>query len=83
MSRSGMPEEARVPALKPRAGEGVGGGAAGVWTRTWEGRMSREQGKVDWGTVLATVLGAVGTALAFTGLFAALAGPVVETLQRL
>ncbi len=45
--------------------------------------MSREQGRIDWATMLATVLTVVGTAVVFAGLFAAVSRPVIETLQRL
>ncbi len=45
--------------------------------------MSREQGGFDWATMVATVLSAVGTAVIFAGLFAAVSRPVIELLQRL
>ncbi len=45
--------------------------------------MGREQGGMDWETMVATVLAVLGTAAAFAGLFVAVSRPVLETLQRL
>ncbi len=45
--------------------------------------MSRERGKMDWETMVATVLAVLGTTVAYAGLFAAVSRPVLDTLQRL
>jgi len=39
--------------------------------------------RVDWVTLVGTVLAAVMVGLGFAGLFAAVSRPVIETLQRL
>ncbi len=39
--------------------------------------------RIDWATLVMTVVSVVGSAAAFVGLYVALSLPVIQTLQRL
>ncbi len=45
--------------------------------------MEGNEERVDWTTLLATIVAGVGAAVAFTGLLVAVSQSVLETLSRL